>query len=121
MIAENHGVPLQMIAIMLWKDVMIKQILTDEGKAPNELIATAKKFRELFMNNTYQSQDVVKDIYVIDIFQNVQKQCVVTQTLTNHICPTNFKLIRFRNDGPYRGGRQSGRRRKRAQLRRTHR
>ena len=46
MIAENHGVPLQMIAIMLWKDVMIKQILTDEGKAPNELIATAKKFRE---------------------------------------------------------------------------
>ena len=76
-IAENHGVPLQMIAIMLWKDVMIKQNLTDEGKAPNELIATAKKFRELFMNNTYQSQDVVKDIYVIDsknAFIQLEKQ-----------------------------------------------
>ena len=55
----------------MWKKVLEKTNLTAaESKSPEEMRATAKKFRELFKNNTYQSNEVVKEIKIVDSSHN---------------------------------------------------
>ena len=54
----------------MWKKVLEKTNLTAENKSPEEMRATAKKFRELFLNNTYQSKEVVKEIKIVDSSHN---------------------------------------------------
>ena len=63
---ENPGVRLSTIAVKMWKRVLKKSNLTTENKTPEEITASAKKFRELFKNNTYTSNDVVKEIKIVE-------------------------------------------------------
>ena len=50
----------------MWKLYLEKQNLTVENKTPEEITVAAKKFRELFKDNTYQSNEVVKKIKIVD-------------------------------------------------------
>ena len=63
---ENHGVALSTIAINMWKLYLERKNLTAENKTPEEITDGANKFRELFKNNTYQSNEVVKEIKIVD-------------------------------------------------------
>ena len=67
---ESHGVALSTIAINMWKKVLEKTNLTAKNKSAEEKIATAKKFRELFLDNTYQPNEVVKEIKIVDSSHN---------------------------------------------------
>ena len=50
----------------MWKLYLERKNLTAENKTPEEITAGAKKFRELFKENTYQSNEVVKAIKIVD-------------------------------------------------------
>ena len=63
---ESHGVPVSSIAINMWKQVLEVKNLTNQNKTPEEITDAAKEFRELFIENSYLSQEVVKEIKIVD-------------------------------------------------------
>ena len=53
----------------MWKRILERrQNLTAKSKNPEKITAAtaAEEFRELFKNNTYQSNEVVKEIKIVD-------------------------------------------------------
>ena len=50
----------------MWKLVLEKTNLTPENKSPEEMTASAKEFREVFLKNTYTSNEVVKEIKIVE-------------------------------------------------------
>ena len=50
----------------MWKRGLEKTNLTAENKTPEEMTAASKEFRELFKNNTYTSNEVVKEIKIVE-------------------------------------------------------
>ena len=62
----NHGVALSTIAINMWKRFLEKNNLTAENKSAEMIRAAAKEFREVFKENTYQSNEVVEVIKIME-------------------------------------------------------
>ena len=63
---DNRAASLSTIAINMWKEALLNKNLSDENKTSEEITAAAKEFRELFLNNTFQSSEVVQEIKIVD-------------------------------------------------------
>ena len=58
--------PISAVAINMWRHVLEKYIHTGENKTPEETAAAEKEFREIFLNNTYRTNEVVQEITIVD-------------------------------------------------------
>ena len=69
---ESRGMPISAVAINMWRHVLEKYIHTGENKTPEEIASAEKEFREIFLNNTYRTDEVVQEEKVL---------------ITNHLNP----------------------------------
>ena len=63
---ESRGMPISAVAINMWRHFLEIKNLTDENKTPEEIASAEKEFREMFLNNTYRTNEYVQEITIVD-------------------------------------------------------
>ena len=76
-VEENPGIPLAFIAMDTWKQALIDEKLASDNKTEDELKSAEARFRQLYQDVTYQSDEVQNQLAVVDKsnnFVNLTKQ-----------------------------------------------
>ena len=63
---ENPGIPLSSVTLEMWKHILVKENLTDENKTEDEIKSAEAKYREIYLDATYQPDEVQNFVAVVD-------------------------------------------------------
>ena len=69
-VEENPGIPFSSVTLEMWKHILVKENLTDENKTEDEIKAAEAKYREVYLDSTYQPDEVKNVVAVVDNSNN---------------------------------------------------
>ena len=69
-VEENPGIPLPFFAMEMWKQELIDENLASDNKTAEELKFAEARFRQLYQDVTYQSDEVRNQLAVVDKSSN---------------------------------------------------
>ena len=69
-VEENPGIPLAFITLEMWKQALIDANLASDNKTEVELKSAEARFRQLYQDVTYQSDEVQNQLAVVDKSNN---------------------------------------------------
>ena len=69
-VEENPGIPFSSVTLEMWKHILVKENLTDENKTEDEIKAAEAKYREVYLDSTYQPHEVQNVVAVVDSSNN---------------------------------------------------
>ena len=69
-VEENPGIPLAFIAMEMWKQALIDENLASDNKTEDQLKSAEARFRQLYQDVTYQSDEVRNQLAVVDKSSN---------------------------------------------------
>ena len=69
-VEENPGMPLPFMAMEMWKQALIDYNLASDNKTEVELKSAEARFRQLYQDVTYQSDEVRNQLAVVDKSSN---------------------------------------------------
>ena len=69
-VEENPGIPLSFMAMEMWKQELIDENLASDNKTEDQLKSAEARFRQLYQDVTYQSDEVRNQLAVVDKSSN---------------------------------------------------